>query len=49
MRQFISDHTPNDDYRKMMNQAIECLEPNDIFYTNAYAPSKIRRTWLLTG
>lgn len=49
MRQFISDHTPNDDYRKMMNQAIECLEPNDIFYTNAYDPSKIRRTWLLTG
>ena len=26
MRQFISDHTPNDDYRKMMNQTIECLE-----------------------
>lgn len=49
MSQFISDHTPGDDYQKMMNQAIECLEPNDIFYTNAYNPSKIRRTWLLTG
>ncbi len=49
MSQFISDHAPDDDYQKMMNQAVECLEPNDIFYTNAYDPSKIRRTWLLTG